>query len=71
MGPPPLDIHHFCCRENSFANTGITAVAFLESMGLPKPMLSTTRKQVEEGKLDFASSLEWKMYSRHDGPTDL
>lgn len=40
-------------------------------MGLPHPMLSSTRKQVEEGKLDFASSLEWKMYSRHDGPTDL
>jgi len=47
------------------------AVAFLESMGLPQPMLSATRKQVEQGKLDFASSLEWKMYSRHDGPTDI
>ncbi|KEZ43761.1 Glycerol-3-phosphate dehydrogenase SDP6, mitochondrial [Scedosporium apiospermum] len=46
-------------------------VAFLESMGLPQPMLSATRKQVEQGKLDFASSLEWKMYSRHDGPTDI
>lgn len=37
-------------------------------MGLPQPMLSTTREQVEQGKL---SSLEWKMYSRHDGPTDI
>lgn len=46
------------------------AVAYLESMGLPKPMLTVTRKQVEQGKLDFASSLEWQMYSRHDKPTD-
>ncbi|KAH7146583.1 FAD dependent oxidoreductase-domain-containing protein [Dactylonectria macrodidyma] len=44
------------------------SVAFLESMGLPQPMLSATRKQVEQGKLDFANSLEWKMYSRHDKP---
>lgn len=46
------------------------AVAFLKSMGLPQPMLSATRKQVEQGKLDFASSLEWNMYSRHDKPVD-
>lgn len=46
------------------------AVAYLESMGLPKPMLTTTRKQVEQGKLDFANSLEWKMYSRHDKPSE-
>jgi len=46
--------------------TKIAAVKFLESMGLPKPMLSATRKQVEQGKLDFKSSLEYKMYSRHD-----
>lgn len=46
------------------------AVAFLESMGLPKPMLSVTRKQVEQGKIDFANSLEYQMYSRHDGPTE-
>ncbi|KAI5457241.1 FAD dependent oxidoreductase-domain-containing protein [Mariannaea sp. PMI_226] len=46
------------------------AVAFLESMGLPQPMLSATRKQVEQGKLDFANSLEWKMYSRHDKPIE-
>jgi len=39
-------------------------------MGLPHPMLSATRKQVEQGKLDFASSLEYKMYSRHDGPAE-
>jgi glycerol-3-phosphate dehydrogenase len=39
-------------------------------MGLPQPMLSATRKQVETGKLDFAGSLEYKMYSRHDGPTE-
>ena len=37
-------------------------------MGLPKPMLSATRKQVESGKLDFTTSSDWKMYSRHDGP---
>ncbi|KAH6990364.1 FAD dependent oxidoreductase-domain-containing protein [Ilyonectria sp. MPI-CAGE-AT-0026] len=46
------------------------SVAFLESMGLPQPMLSATRKQVEQGKIDFASSLEWKMYSRHDKPVE-
>lgn len=39
-------------------------------MGLPKPMLSATRQQVEQGKLDFANSLEWSMYSRHDKPQD-
>jgi glycerol-3-phosphate dehydrogenase len=48
-----------------------TAVVFLESMGLPKPMLSSTRKDVEQGKIDFTSTLEWQMYSRPDGPTDL
>ncbi|KAI8253185.1 Glycerol-3-phosphate dehydrogenase [Colletotrichum sp. SAR 10_98] len=45
-------------------------VAFLESMGLPKPMLSATRTQVEQGKIDFANSFEYKMYSRHDGTAD-
>ncbi|EAA34209.2 hypothetical protein GE21DRAFT_3019 [Neurospora crassa] len=45
-------------------------VAFLESMGLPQPMLTTTRQQVEKGKLDWSNSLEWKMYSRHDKPVD-
>jgi glycerol-3-phosphate dehydrogenase len=39
-------------------------------MGLPKPMLSATRKQVEQRKLDFINSMEWKMYSRHDGPVE-
>ncbi|KAI0451826.1 DAO-domain-containing protein [Xylaria acuta] len=43
-------------------------VKFLESMGLPQPMLSATRADVEKGKLDFSSSLEYKMYSRHDKP---
>lgn len=37
-------------------------------MGLPKPMLSATRSQVEQGKLDFRTGLEYKMYSRHDKP---
>ena len=39
-------------------------------MGLPDPMLSATRAQVEKGKLDFSSSLEYKMYSRHDKPVE-
>ncbi|KAI1748504.1 FAD dependent oxidoreductase-domain-containing protein [Xylaria castorea] len=43
-------------------------VKFLESMGLPQPMLTATRADVEKGKLDFSSSLEYKMYSRHDKP---
>ncbi|KEY64427.1 hypothetical protein S7711_05246 [Stachybotrys chartarum IBT 7711] len=47
------------------------SVAFLESMGLPKPMLSSTRKQVEQGKIDFASTLEWNMYSRHNKPSEV
>ena len=46
------------------------AVEFLESMGLPQPMLSATRKQVEQGKIDFKSSLEYRMYSRHDKPME-
>ncbi|KAH8906766.1 DAO-domain-containing protein [Coniochaeta sp. PMI_546] len=49
-------------QDKEWKNT----VAFLESMGLPKPMLSATRKQVEQGKIDFSTSLEYKMYSRHD-----
>ncbi|KFH44246.1 Glycerol-3-phosphate dehydrogenase-like protein [Hapsidospora chrysogenum ATCC 11550] len=44
-------------------------VAFLESMGLPQPLLSATRKQVEQHKLDFSSATEWDMYSRHVRPT--
>ena len=47
-----------------------TAVAFLESMGLPKSKLSATRKEVESGKLSFKDSIEYKMYSRHDQPND-
>ncbi|KAM7209561.1 FAD dependent oxidoreductase domain containing protein [Naviculisporaceae sp. PSN 640] len=45
-------------------------VSFLESMGLPQPMLTATRKQVEQGKLDLKSSLEYRMYSRHDKPIE-
>ncbi|KAL2116934.1 hypothetical protein VTJ04DRAFT_9102 [Mycothermus thermophilus] len=45
-------------------------VMFLESMGLPKPMLSVTRKQIEQGKIDWKSSLEYRMYSRHDKPIE-
>ncbi|KAM0739929.1 hypothetical protein ACQRIT_005113 [Beauveria bassiana] len=45
-------------------------VDFLKYMGLPQPLQSATRKQVEQGKLDFASSLEWNMYSRHDKPQE-
>lgn len=33
-------------------------------------MHAVTRKQVEQGKLDFANSLEWNMYSRHNKPTE-
>ena len=51
--------------------TTLIAVSFLESMGLPQPMLSATRADVEKGKLDFSSSLEYKMYSRHDKPNLL
>jgi glycerol-3-phosphate dehydrogenase len=47
------------------------AVKFLESMGLPKSKLNATRKQVEEGKLSFRDSIEYKMYSRHDQPDDV
>jgi len=39
-------------------------------MGLPPSMLGVTRKQVESGKLDFTTSLEYRMYSRHDKPTE-
>ncbi|KAL2265582.1 hypothetical protein VTJ83DRAFT_6682 [Remersonia thermophila] len=46
------------------------AVTFLASMGLPKPMLSVTRKQIEQGKIDYKSSLEYRMYSRHDKPVE-
>ncbi|RQM06795.1 hypothetical protein DH86_00002772, partial [Scytalidium sp. 3C] len=45
-------------------------VNYLGSMGLPKSKLSATRKQVEQGKLSFKDSIEYKMYSRHDPPAD-
>ncbi|KAH8803142.1 FAD dependent oxidoreductase-domain-containing protein [Xylogone sp. PMI_703] len=45
-------------------------VNYLGSMGLPKSKLSATRKQVEQGKLSFKDSIEYKMYSRHDQPAD-
>jgi len=43
---------------------------FLQSMGLPEPMLNTTRAQVENGKLDFVNTADYQMYSRHDKPTN-
>lgn len=43
---------------------------FLESMGLPKSKLSATRKAVESGKLAFKDSDEYKMYSRHNAPSE-
>ena len=51
--------------------TTLIAVSFPESMALPQPMLPATRADVEKGKLDFSSSLEYKMYSRHDKPNLL
>ncbi|KAK4221837.1 mitochondrial glycerol-3-phosphate dehydrogenase [Podospora fimiseda] len=48
----------------------VDAVKFLESMGLPSPMIGVTRKQVEQGKIDFKSLLEYRMYSRHDKPVE-
>lgn len=35
-------------------------------MGLPEPMLTATRKDVENRKLNLTSSLEYQMYARHD-----
>jgi len=46
------------------------SVQFLASMGLPKSMLSVTRKDVESGKARFASDAERRKYSRFDGPAD-
>lgn len=40
-------------------------VQFLASMGLPKPMLSATRKEVESHKLRFFNDSELKFYARH------
>lgn len=39
-------------------------------MGLPKPMLNLSRKQVEQAKLDFTTSEEFKLYARHNKPVD-
>lgn len=39
-------------------------------MGLPKPMLNVTRKQVEQRKLDFTTSEEYRLYARHNKPTE-
>ncbi|KAK8039932.1 glycerol-3-phosphate dehydrogenase- mitochondrial precursor [Apiospora rasikravindrae] len=44
------------------------SLSYLQSMGLPEPMLSVTRKQVEGKKLDFLTPKEHSMYSRHDAP---
>lgn len=33
-------------------------------------MIGVTRKQVEQGKIDFKSLLEYRMYSRHDKPVE-
>lgn len=41
------------------------SVKFLASMGLPKSKLEVTRKDVESGKVGFASEYERKLYSRH------
>ncbi|KAK8086165.1 Glycerol-3-phosphate dehydrogenase [Apiospora phragmitis] len=43
-------------------------LSYLQSMGLPEPMLTVTRKQVEDKKLDFLTPKEHQMYSRHDQP---
>ncbi|KXJ86690.1 glycerol-3-phosphate dehydrogenase [Microdochium bolleyi] len=45
-------------------------LSYLQSMGLPEPLLSTTRAQVESGKINFANTAEYQMYSRHDKPAD-
>jgi len=33
-------------------------------------MLAATRKQIEQGKIDYTTSLEYQMYSRHDKPVE-
>lgn len=58
-------------RRKTLVLTFSLAVAFLQSMGLPEPMLTATRSDVEKRKLDFSSSLEYKMYSRHDKPVEV
>jgi len=61
---------HFFFLLGKTQLTDDKAVAFLESMGLPKSKLNATRKQVESGTLSFKDSIEYKMYSRHDQPND-
>lgn len=39
-------------------------------MGLPRPLLTVTRKEIEQGKIDLSTSLEYKMYTRHDKPVE-
>ncbi|KAK8106840.1 FAD dependent oxidoreductase-domain-containing protein [Apiospora kogelbergensis] len=51
-------------KEHEWKDT----LAYLQSMGLPEPMLTVTRKQVEDKKLDFLTPKEHRMYSRHDTP---
>ncbi|KAI9801272.1 MAG: mitochondrial glycerol-3-phosphate dehydrogenase [Piccolia ochrophora] len=46
------------------------AVAFLESMGLPKGKLGLSRRDVERGRMGEWADEEYKLYSRHDGPAD-
>lgn len=60
----------FAPRGDVVILTSLAAVAFLESMGLPKPLLHATRKQVEQGKLDFSTTEEYKLYARHNKPVD-
>ncbi|KAF5133691.1 Glycerol-3-phosphate dehydrogenase, mitochondrial [Metarhizium anisopliae] len=67
----PIHDNHTSFRSDAVcANQTIVAVTFLRSMGLPQPMLSASRRQVEKRELDFENSLEWNMYSRHDKPVD-
>lgn len=56
--------------EKTRSTNVLAAVVFLESMGLPKPMLNATRKQVEQGKLDWTTSEEYKLYARHNKPVE-
>lgn len=74
MSPDP-SVSGPCCAKLVCPPTGLTsdcctAVAFLESMGLPKPMLNVTRKQVEQRKLDFTTSEEYRLYARHNKPIE-
>lgn len=64
-------VHTSLCNKYILTQLVVSlAVAFLESMGLPKPLLAATRKQVEQGKLDWTTSEEYKMYVRHNKPAE-